>query len=134
MSERDLPIPAAPHHKRVEMKINIPKMDETPVRCRHCPRGFRHPVGNCVVCGCGPAPGAVNWFGEPMPETELEKQIVVWKLFNNVHPPTLDGQNYPTPNQLAEFKLPDRLETAFERMLREAKERAEKDAKARSLS
>ena len=34
------------------------------IKCHHCAEGYRHPVGNCVLCGWGPAPGA-----EDRPET-----------------------------------------------------------------
>ena len=33
-----------------------------PRECGHCIPGIRHPVGNCYVCGCGPAPGAISWY------------------------------------------------------------------------
>lgn len=73
------------------------------VPCRHCDAGYRHVVGNCVVCGYGPAPGSVNFHGEPMPATDAEKEIVVWKLFKGIEPPTLDGKNYPTERQVRDF-------------------------------
>lgn len=117
--DRNTPIPAAPHHKEADRPdIKLPELDFRPVICerRSC-KGFRHPIGNCVICGEGPAPGAVNWFGEPMPNTELEKQIVIWKLFKGIEPPTLNGRHYPTPNQLAEFKIPDNVDTAWDRMV-----------------
>lgn len=71
--------------------------------CNRCEAGWRHPVGNCVVCGCGPSPAAVNFWGEPLPSTHYEKSVVVWKLFNGVFPPTLDGKDYPTYRELSEF-------------------------------
>lgn len=30
------------------------------VKCSHCNPGFRNVIGNCVICGSGPAPGAVE--------------------------------------------------------------------------
>lgn len=102
------PIRAASHHGEPHRpKVLAPIGDERPIKClRDRCRGFRHPVGNCVVCGCGPCPGAVNFFGEPMPKSEREKQIVIWKLFNGVVPPTLNGRDYPSLDQLRDFKVP----------------------------
>ncbi len=67
------------------------------VKCIHCEEGYRYPAGNCVVCGWGPAPGAINFDGEPMPTTAEERRIVLWKLVNGVFPPTLNGRDYPPP-------------------------------------
>lgn len=39
------------------------------VACRHCAEGARHRVGNCVLCGCGPAPGA-----EDLPPVDDDRQ------------------------------------------------------------
>lgn len=37
----------------------MPTFDMTgAVKCPRCADGYRHPVGNCVLCGSGPAPGA----------------------------------------------------------------------------
>lgn len=71
-----------------------------PVKCFYCDEGWRHPADNCVICGWGPAPAAVNFWGEPMPQTDLEKKIVLYKLFNDIYPWTLNGRDYPTPEQL----------------------------------
>lgn len=72
----------------------------TPIKCSDCDEGYSHPVGNCVICGCGPAPGAVNFHGEPMPQTPHEKKIVLWKLFNGYFPATLNGRDYPSAAEL----------------------------------
>jgi hypothetical protein len=45
------------------------------IKCRHCDEGFRHPVGNCVLCGYGPAPGAVD-----IPTTEYERAEALARL------------------------------------------------------
>ena len=29
-------------------------------KCSRCEEGYRHPVGNCVLCGSGPAPGGFD--------------------------------------------------------------------------
>lgn len=50
------------------------------VKCRHCPDGYRSVIGNCVICGWGPAPGAINFWGEPLPKTRREKQAAIRKL------------------------------------------------------
>lgn len=39
-----------------------------PIKCRYCEHGWRHFVGNCVLCGWGPAPGALS----RNPKDELE--------------------------------------------------------------
>lgn len=39
-----------------------------PVKCSHCDDGWRHVVGNCVLCGCGPSP-----WGLDIPQTAQEK-------------------------------------------------------------
>lgn len=37
------------------------------VKCIHCHPGMRNPVGNCVVCGCGPSPASIEFLGlKPM--------------------------------------------------------------------
>lgn len=48
----------------------------TKVKCSYCENGFRHPVGNCVLCGCGPAPGNM-W---PLPTTPAEEQLALLRL------------------------------------------------------
>ena len=30
--------------------------------CRHCALGKRHLVGNCILCGWGPAPGSIDFM------------------------------------------------------------------------
>lgn len=39
------------------------------VKCRHCERGWRTIISDCVVCGCGPAPA--RWIDE-LPKTDAE--------------------------------------------------------------
>jgi hypothetical protein len=46
------------------------------VKCRHCPEGYRLWVGNCVICGWGPAPGAID----PLPKTKREKAAALKEL------------------------------------------------------
>lgn len=49
------------------------------VKCGHCDIGVRSVVGNCVACGCGPAPYAV----EPLPKTFEGKHAAVdWQIAN----------------------------------------------------
>jgi hypothetical protein len=43
-----------------------------PVACNHCVPGLRHPIGNCYVCGWGPAPAHISWYGlKPLPIHEV---------------------------------------------------------------
>lgn len=48
--------------------------------CLHCEVGWRHPVGNCVLCGCGPAPGAIDHI----PQNEEEKRYALNELLRSL--------------------------------------------------
>lgn len=37
--------------------------DETNVKCNHCAAGYRHRIGNCILCGHGPSPAHIEWMG-----------------------------------------------------------------------
>lgn len=54
------------------------------VKCRDCERGLRHPVGNCVLCGRGPAPGAMEYL--PKTEVGIELAITIMSIDPNAVP------------------------------------------------
>jgi hypothetical protein len=35
----------------------------TEVKCRYCVPGYRCSIGNCIVCGWGPAPVSIEFMG-----------------------------------------------------------------------
>jgi hypothetical protein len=50
------------------------------LECRYCKGGWRHYVGNCVICGCGPAPGAVEFI----PQNDAEKERALAGLLHQL--------------------------------------------------
>jgi len=55
---------------KIAFKIYIKDDGSEPVECKSCDHGLRHKVGNCVICGCGPAPG-LAWSRKPETPEEL---------------------------------------------------------------
>jgi hypothetical protein len=45
-------------------------------KCLHCEAGYRHPVGDCDVCGNGPAPGRTY----DLPKTDTERMARLEEL------------------------------------------------------
>jgi hypothetical protein len=45
---------------------------EEKLKCTYCVPGYRHPVGNCVLCGWGPSPSSIRDAGlMPIPIVDL---------------------------------------------------------------
>jgi len=59
-------------------------LDVTP--CLHCEKGWRHVIGNCVLCGDGPSPAAI----EHPPKTLKGKYLALRSLFNGEFEPFTD--------------------------------------------
>jgi hypothetical protein len=45
------------------------------IKCMHCPDGYRHPVGNCVLCGWGPSPTKNGEFRTTPKASEKERVL-----------------------------------------------------------
>lgn len=45
--------------------------------CGRCRDGIRHPLGNCIVCGRGPAPGAVEHLAKTKKAKEAAMQALI---------------------------------------------------------
>lgn len=46
-----------------EVNRRLAKHPECDVKCRHCHPGRRVSIGNCIVCGNGPAPASITFMG-----------------------------------------------------------------------
>lgn len=56
--------------------------DETkPFKCNNCDDGWRHAIGNCVICGYGPAP---KWHNLPSTRQELAMALASVGIFGLV--------------------------------------------------
>lgn len=56
------------------------------LKCDGCAAGWRHRVGNCVLCGRGPAP----WNPSKFPQTDPGRVLALKALFN--------GQSHVNPD------------------------------------
>lgn len=78
-----------------------------PVRCAHCEDGWRHAVGNCVLCGLGPAPGKVD---KPVTYAEMVAALASVGVDAKATPePTVVRKRYRRPVlKEAELSIEDR--------------------------
>lgn len=59
-------------YKRTEFNFPKVKLEMHPkaIKCKHCEDGYRHQVGNCVLCNYGLAPFSEGDFYGTMPDID----------------------------------------------------------------
>lgn len=74
------------------INVLMPEGWDDPVKCRHCEAGYRHRVGNCVLCGCGPAPFKI----EPLPVTDADRRRALAGIGVLMAPDTEASHKHPS--------------------------------------